>query len=302
MTQPVCGCRRARRDVPEAPAHVASFGDLDVAAEDDRRHQLLAQRRRRIDLGAQQPDQHGRALRMTDEDHGVAVVVVCEVVLPRGKHAVVGGRDHLGGERLTVPERSLGCLAVHRGPHVAHGRELRGLAHRDVGLFLLDREVRVEARLGRDGRIDVEAVEVLGFGRQGGREGGLGEVHPHAGRRARRGTRVRTQRQDGTARPCATQVWSGRTAAATGATGSSAPASYDERRERHARGDGGSAAALGAAGTPNDLDGRRRQSLPFSQDRDVRREPEPAPDYELRRGEFGRASHWFCVGRPGASR
>ena len=75
------------------PPTVAPGRDLHVAPQDDGGHHALAQARRGVDLGPQQPDQHGRALRVPDEDDRPAVVVVGQVVLPRGQQAGVGGGD-----------------------------------------------------------------------------------------------------------------------------------------------------------------------------------------------------------------
>ena len=191
MTQPVCDGHRAGRYVAKTAPHICACRHLDVATKEDRRHHSLAHFGVRIDLCPQQLDQHRRALRVPDEDDGTAMVVVGQVVLPSRQHTVVRRRDHLRGKGFAVGERRRRGLSVHRGPHVAHRGELRGLALGDVGLVGLDRKVGVEARLLRHGRIHVEAVESLGVcGLRRGEERALEAGRRHAGGGPGGGARV----------------------------------------------------------------------------------------------------------------
>ena len=119
----------------------------------------------RVDLAAQQTDQHGGALGVADEDDRAPVVVMRQVVLPPRQEALI--RHQVGARIATQPlgQRRRGALAVHRRPDPADLREPRGLRDRGGDLRFLHCEVGVVAELLRHGRIDVEAVELRGRGR-----------------------------------------------------------------------------------------------------------------------------------------
>ena len=143
----------------EVAAGGAAFPDRHVAAEQERRDETAAQRRLRVDVLLEQPDQDRCALRVPDEHDAAAVVVVGEVVAERRAHAAVG-EQRIGARD---PRRVLeGCerdLSVDRRVDAARLREARGLRARDLLLAEPDLEVGVDRRLSADRRIDVEAVD-----------------------------------------------------------------------------------------------------------------------------------------------
>ena len=174
----------------------AAKRDLHVAPEQNGRHQTPSETRRRIDLGLEQRDQHGGALRVADEDDRPAMVVVRQVVLPRGEQAVV--RD---GPRRLRRMRQTGDrhLAVHGCPHSAPLGEARRLDEGGRPLGGLHREVGVDAWLPRDGRVHVKAIEAARRGRGRG-EGRLRHPSPVHGRGRPTGA-ARIRRSVGVAQP-----------------------------------------------------------------------------------------------------
>ena len=198
----------------EAAADALPCRHLHVAAEDDRRHEPLAQRRVVVDLAADQPDQHRRTLRVADQDERPSVVLVAQVVLPAGEQAPEGDA---GGGRVArqVEQPRHGLLAVHRRPDPADLREPRRLLDCGRCLRRLDLQVGVRRLLQADRRIDVEAVEARAW-----------RPAACAGRGASRCRRRRSSScRSGTGRrrrPACTATPSGRRAAST-ARGFEAP-------------------------------------------------------------------------------
>ena len=152
--------RPAGGDVLEAAPGVLSGRDRDVAAEKDRRHQSLSQRRVCVELIAQHHHQHPRALRMPDEDDRPAVVLVREVVVPGVEEALVGDGVRLGVPTLSRLQRGQRSLAVDRCPHAAHLREARRLGDSRTDFGQVHPQVGVGRLLLADGRVRVEAVEL----------------------------------------------------------------------------------------------------------------------------------------------
>ena len=178
MTQPVWEAEPQAGMWRNVPPTARPSRDLHVAPQQNGGHHAPSETRRRIDLGLEQLDEHGRALRVPDEDDRPAVVVVGEVVLPGGEQAAV--RD---GQRRLRRLRQTGHrdLAVHGGPHGAALGEAGRLDDGGRPLGGLHRQVGVDAWLRRDRRVDVEAVEAARRGRgrgEGGAASPLGRSRP----------------------------------------------------------------------------------------------------------------------------
>jgi hypothetical protein len=158
------GVRVVRNDAPRLARRIAR-ADMAVGSGAIRVEQVIGSRQ---DRGDQQPpdgrvvvdllgEERGElvgALRVADKDDSAAVVVVRQVVLPRGQHAVVG--DLFGGGVIDVRQ---GDFPVHRGEDPAHPRERRSLQLGDGGLSRLDLEIGVRCRLKSDQGIHVKAVD-----------------------------------------------------------------------------------------------------------------------------------------------
>ena len=157
-TQPVWLGLPAPGHVLEVPADVAPLGNGDVAAQQQRRDQALADALAVVDAVVDQLAQQVGALRVADQDHAAAVVVPAQVVLPGADHVAVGELRLLGGRRASGEDRRQGQLAVHRREHPAPKRVAGRLVERDRALLGIDREIRVRGRVVGDRRVDVEAV------------------------------------------------------------------------------------------------------------------------------------------------
>ena len=109
---------------------------------------------------------------MAHQDDPTALVVVVQVIGPRIQHVVVAdpaygrivcARHRLSG--LSGAERREGELAVERGEEPAFGAQPGELHLHDVDFFGAGDHVADHARIVRDRRIDVEAVDRrLGIG------------------------------------------------------------------------------------------------------------------------------------------
>ncbi len=103
-----------RREVLEVASDVVAGRDGHVAAEEQRGDDAASHGRVGVDLAAEQRDEQRCALGVPDEHDTAAVVVVGEVVVPRGEEACVGDR---GGVRLACSsgrDRVQGQLSIHR--------------------------------------------------------------------------------------------------------------------------------------------------------------------------------------------
>ncbi len=155
--------RTAGRHLLEGAALVAALLDGHVAADQQRRDELLANGGEGIDLLPDELGQHARPLRVADQDHAAAVVVAPHVLAPGGADVAVGELRRLGRDRGLADPRQR-QLPVHRREHPAALREARRLEPGDRRLLRVYGEVGVGGRLVGDGRIDVEAVDLRALG------------------------------------------------------------------------------------------------------------------------------------------
>ena len=93
----------AERDLLELPADVLALRRQERRAEDVGADQLLLDRLA-VDLVGDQRLQDERALRVADQHHAAALVVVLQVVLPRIAHIVV--LNALAEQRQRIARRS----------------------------------------------------------------------------------------------------------------------------------------------------------------------------------------------------
>src|SRR3954464_7267215 len=145
--------RVAGADVVEVAAGVLPLLDQDVAAEEQCRHQPLAESWVVVDALADQLPKDEASLRMADQDEWAPMIELREVLLPRGKRA--GVRDLADLRRGRAPEEGLeGDLPVHGCEHPALLRVAGRLVERDRAFLRVDREIAVVGLVVADGRID----------------------------------------------------------------------------------------------------------------------------------------------------
>lgn len=154
----------AERDVREVAADVLPHRHLEAGAEQHDGDEPITQDRIRIDLVLDELGQHGRALRMPDEQHATAVVVVGDVLLPGVEDVTVGERG-IDRNRRRSPElgdqRRQRDLTIDRREDAAdRSQTCRLLADNEQLLVRTRHQIAVAARVGRDRRVDVEAVEL----------------------------------------------------------------------------------------------------------------------------------------------
>jgi hypothetical protein len=138
---------------------VAALAHRQPGAHQDRGYELPLHRLA-VDLVLQELDQQRRALAVADQHHAASVIVVRQVMTPGGRDVVVAGLRPAGGGRARrLHQGRDGELSVHRREHPAPGGEARGLHLGDAALFRTSLHVGQLARIARDGRIDVEAVD-----------------------------------------------------------------------------------------------------------------------------------------------
>ena len=136
------------------------FRDLDVEPEDEGASEeaLLGFA---LDIMDKEAREDSRALRMADQHDPAAPVVMCKVVSPRRAHILIWKleihRERLVSEHgLEARDRHLTVDWRERPADRGEGREL--LRDRPF-LARPARHAAVAARIFRDGRIDVEAVD-----------------------------------------------------------------------------------------------------------------------------------------------
>ncbi len=161
MTQPNCVGFVHPGMFLKSPPTLPSRRHRHVAAEQDSRDEQLADLLLRIDYLVDQLSQHEAALRVPDQDHAAAVVVLAEVGLPGGEDVVVGDLCGVGRDRAAAEQRLERDLPVHRREHAAVEAVAGGLIEGDRTLLGIDREIGVDALVVADRRVDVEAVELL---------------------------------------------------------------------------------------------------------------------------------------------
>ena len=113
-----------------------------------------------VNLVLNQLRQHPGALRMSDQHHPAAVVVVFEVIAPRIEHVVVD-EDSIGRHgiaRQQSSQRRQRDLPVKRREGTALRREPRKLRADYAFFFRPGNHVAVPRRVVRDRRVHVEAV------------------------------------------------------------------------------------------------------------------------------------------------
>ncbi len=157
--------RPAGRDPLERAAAVPSALDEHVPAEQHRGHQAAAGRLEGLDHLADQVGEHPSALGVPDEDDAAPLVVPARVLEPGGADVPIGELEGLARERGLVDPRQ-GELPVHRREDAAALREARRLVAGDRELLGVHAQVRVDARVLADGRVDVEAVDPAAAGQR----------------------------------------------------------------------------------------------------------------------------------------
>ena len=151
-----------QRHVLERAADVFAFRHGDHRAEENgREHPRL--NRLPVDFFTDQAIEDERPLRVRHEHEPAAVVVVRQIMVPRVAHVVVlhpslerGASAAAGEQPLQPRERH---LTVQRSVRPAFRSEARELLLDDVQLRRVRVHVAVRRRVGRDRRIDVEAVD-----------------------------------------------------------------------------------------------------------------------------------------------
>ena len=100
---------------------------------------------------------------MSDEDEAAPVVIVIDIVLPGVAHIVVlepaRKRSACAGAGEKTPKSGQRDLPVHRSVRTALRSEARELLTDDIHFGRIGSHVAVRRRIGRYGRINVEAID-----------------------------------------------------------------------------------------------------------------------------------------------
>jgi hypothetical protein len=119
-----------------------------------------AHARLRVDLLRDQRTQHERALRVADQDHAAALVVLAQVGAPGLAHVAVGDLARSLRNRLRLDQAGQGDLPVDRREDAAVLAVARRLVQGDRAQFGVDRLVGLRGAVVGHRRVDVEAVDL----------------------------------------------------------------------------------------------------------------------------------------------
>ena len=199
----------AQRSLLERTADELAVRHEQVEARDDRQLHPARKRRVVLDLAGNQQLLHQAALAVADQHERTAVVAGRNIVAPGCEDVAIGEGERLVDFRARSEggDRRNRHLAIDWNERPAHRGEAREL---DLGdpLFLDVRpHVGIHARIGRDRRIEIEAVE----GRVLGDRGGLRPLHNplDQARSSAAGSRRHRCGREGTARmrPWNNRAW-----------------------------------------------------------------------------------------------
>ncbi len=176
----------AERDVLERAAHIFALGHRQTGSQQQRGNDARLHRLA-VNLALDELREHAGTLRVSDQHHAAALVVMFQVVIPGIEHVVVGQGTVHGHRRAAKegPQRREGDLAVHGRIDPALRSKAGKLRAHHAFFFRTRDHIAVAGGIGRDCGIDVEAIDRRvrvggpGFARQfaAGGDDGRGHVN-----------------------------------------------------------------------------------------------------------------------------